>query len=439
MTKTHTNDSDLLDPEERMSRDELEALQLERLQWTVRHAYENVPMYTQKFDEAGVHPNDITQLSDLAAFPTTSKEDLRQNYPFNTFAVPMNEVRRVHASSGTTGRPTVVGYTARDLDNWATVGARCFRISGVRPGMLVQNSYGYGLFTGGLGAHGALEKLGCTVIPMSGGQTDRQIQLLQDFRPQAIGCTPSYLLTILDAMRQRGIDPKSTDLQYAVLGAEPWTDQMRHEIEEGLGIKASDIYGLSEVIGPGVAGESVEHQDGLTVWEDHFLPEIVDRDDHSSLLPDGDEGELLFTSLTKEAMPIIRYRTKDLSRLLPGDARPSMRRMQKIRARTDDMIILRGVNLFPSQIEELALDVPELSAHYHLELTRPKRMDELTVVIERRADCTMERAQAGARVLAESIKVRIGSSVSINVVDPNTVERSAGKMKRLYDLREQPA
>ncbi|KAB1650579.1 phenylacetate--CoA ligase PaaK [Pseudoclavibacter endophyticus] len=418
-----------------MSRDELEALQLRRLQWTVRHAYENVPMYREKFDAHGVHPDDLRELGDLSRFPTTTKEDLRQNYPFKTFAVPMEQVRRVHASSGTTGRPTVVGYTERDLANWATVGARCFRLAGVRPGMLVQNSYGYGLFTGGLGAHAAIERLGATVIPMSGGQTERQIQLIQDFEPQAIACTPTYLLTILDAMRRKGLDPRATSLKYAVLGAEPWTEQMRAEIEEGLDLTASDIYGLSEVIGPGVAGESFEHQNGSTIWEDHFLPEICDRDDLAAVLADGEEGELVFTSLTKEAMPIIRYRTKDLSRLLPGDARPNMRRMQKIRARTDDMIILRGVNLFPSQIEELALPVPELSPHYQLELTRPNRMDELTVVIERRPEVARGEAEAGAERLVKDIKVHIGSSVRVQVAEPNTIERSAGKMKRVYDRR----
>ncbi|MGO2112834.1 MAG: AMP-binding protein [Pseudoclavibacter sp.] len=419
-----------------MSRDELEALQLERLQWTVAHAYENVPMYREKFDAEGVHPDDLRTLGDLAKFPTTTKEDLRRNYPFKAFAVPMNRVARVHASSGTTGRPTVVGYTQQDLANWATVGARCFRISGVRPGMMVQNSYGYGLFTGGLGAHAAIERAGATVIPMSGGQTDRQIQLIQDFEPQAIACTPTYLLTILDSMQQKGLDPRATSLKYAILGAEPWTDQMRTEIEDGLYLKASDIYGLSEVMGPGVAGESYEHQQGSTIWEDHFLPEIVDRDDLTTVLPDGEEGELLFTSLTKEAMPIIRYRTKDLSRLLPGDARPNMRRMQKIRARTDDMIILRGVNLFPSQIEELALPVPELSAHYHLELARPNRMDELTVVIERDPDHTRQDAEVGAARLVKEIKIHIGSSVKVQVAEPHTLERSTGKMKRLYDRRD---
>ena len=433
----HTTENDLLDPEERMSRDELETLQLERLKWTVKHAYENVPMYTKKFDDHGVHPDDLVELADLAKFPFTTKEDLRLNYPFGTFAVPMERVSRIHASSGTTGRPTVVGYTEQDLKNWATVGARCLRLSGLRPGMMVQNSYGYGLFTGGMGVHSAIESLGCTVIPMSGGQTDRQIQLIEEFKPEAITCTPSYLLTILDAMRRQGVHPRDTSLKYAVLGAEPWTEQMRREIEEGFDLKATDIYGLSEVMGPGVAGESVEHQDGSTIWEDHFLPEIVDRDDLTKVLADGEEGELVFTSLTKEAMPVIRYRTKDLTRLLPGDARPNMRRIQKIKARTDDMIILRGVNLFPSQIEELALHIPELSPHYHLELSRPKRMDELTLVIERRPDVPMEAAEDAAKKLQHEVKIHIGSTIRIHVVDPDTVARSEGKMKRIFDFRDE--
>ncbi|MDO5052796.1 MAG: phenylacetate--CoA ligase PaaK [Pseudoclavibacter sp.] len=425
-----------LDPEELYSRERIRELQFKRLKWTLRHAYENVPMYRQKFDEHGVHPDDLVELEDLAKFPFTTKEDLRRNYPFGTFAVPMERVRRIHASSGTTGRPTVVGYTEDDLDMWSTVVARSFRISGARPGDMVQNAYGYGLFTGGLGAHAGVERLGCSVVPMSGGQTDRQIQLIQEFRPRVICCTPSYLLTVLDAMRTRGLDPKDTSLEIAVLGAEPWSESMRQEIQDGFGIRASDIYGLSEVVGPGVAGESVELQDGATVWEDHFLPEIVDADDLSRVLDDGEEGELVFTSLTKQAMPIIRYRTKDLSALLEPTARPGMRRIAKIKSRTDDMIILRGVNMFPSQIEELALRIPELSPHYHLELTRPKRMDELTVVIERRPESTMEQAEAGGRRLQHDIKIRIGSSVRIHVVDPNTVARSEGKMKRVFDFRE---
>ena len=437
MTVTTDYDPTQPDPEELMSREELEALQLERLKWSVRHAYENVPMYTKKFDDHGVHPDDLVELADITKFPFTTKEDLRLNYPFGTFAVPMEQVSRVHASSGTTGRPTVVGYTSEDLENWSRIVARCLRLSGVRTGDMVQNSYGYGLFTGGMGVHAGIEKLGCTVIPMSGGQTDRQIQLIEEFKPRVITCTPSYLLTILDAMRRMKINPRDTSLEIAILGAEPWTAQMRREIEEGFGIKACDIYGLSEVMGPGVSGESVEHQDGSTIWEDHFLPEILDKDDLSKPLPDGDEGELVFTSLTKQAMPVIRYRTKDLSALLPGDARASHRRMRKIRARTDDMIILRGVNVFPSQIEELALGVPELAPYFHLELRRPKRMDELTVVIERRENVPMEVAEAAAKTLAHEIKIHVGSSVRMHVVDPLTVARSEGKAKRVFDFREQ--
>jgi len=425
-----------LDPEERMSRDELQALQLERLRWTVRHAYENVPFYRAKFDAHDVHPDDLRELADLARFPFTTKDDLRENYPFGLFAVPRERVARIHASSGTTGRPTVVGYTKDDLEAWATCVARSFRISGARPGDLVQNSYGYGLFTGGLGAHAGIEKLGCTVIPMSGGQTDKQIQLIEDFRPRVICCTPTYLLTILDSMRQKGIDPRATSLEIAVLGAEPWTNEMRHEIETGFDLRASDIYGLSEVMGPGVSGESAELQDGDTVWEDHFLPEIIDPDDHARVLPDGEPGELVFTSLTKQAMPVIRYRTKDLSTLLPGTARPAHRRMGRITGRTDDMIILRGVNVFPSQIEELILHVPELSPHFHLELTRPERMDELKVVVERRPESSAEAAPDAARRLQHDIKDRIGSTVAIDIVAPGTVERSAGKMKRIFDWRK---
>lgn len=431
-------DLDQLDPEEQMSREDLEALQLERLKWTVRHAYENVPMYTKKFDEHGVTPDDIETLADIAKFPFTTKDDLRENYPFKTFAVPMSEVRRVHASSGTTGRPTVVGYTDGDLDKWAQAVARVLRLSGAKKGDIVHNAYGYGLFTGGIGAHDGIERAGLTVIPMSGGQTDRQIQLIHDFEPRIIMATPSYLLTILDRMRSEGIDARDTTLKIAILGAEPWSEEMRQEIEQGFDLKAVDIYGLSELMGPGMAGESAEHQQGSTIWEDLFLPEIVDKDDLTKVLPDGEEGELVFTSLTKEAMPIIRYRTKDLSVLLPGDARPNMRRMRKVRSRTDDMIILRGVNMFPSQIEELALSQPQLSPHYHLELTRPGRMDELTVVIERRTEYTMAEAESAAKHLQHDIKIRIGSSVRIQVVDPNTLARSEGKMKRIYDYRDRP-
>lgn len=429
-------DLETLDPEELMSREELEALQLERLKWTVKHAYENVPMYRQKFDEHGVKPDDLQTLSDISKFPFTTKEDLRRNYPFDTFAVPMDQVRRIHASSGTTGRPTVVGYTEGDIKIWARAFARVLRLAGARKGDIVHNAYGYGLFTGGLGAHYGIEEAGLTAIPMSAGQTDRQIQLIHDFKPRIIMCTPSYLLTILDRMQAEGISARDTSLEIAVLGAEPWSEQMRQEIEAGFNLKAVDIYGLSELMGPGVAGESAEHQDGSTIWEDLFLPEIVNPDNLEEVLPDGEAGELVFTALTKEAMPIIRYRTKDISVLLPGDARPNMRRMKKVATRTDDMIILRGVNMFPSQIEELALTQPALSPHYFLELTRPKRMDELTVVIERRPEFTMIEAEQAAKALQHDIKIRIGSSVRIHVVDPNTVARSEGKAKRIYDYRD---
>ena len=423
------------DPEESWSRDQLRELQLERLKWTVRHAYENVPMYRTKYDEAGVHPDDLRELEDLAKFPFTDKNDLRKAYPFGTFAVPMKDVRRVHASSGTTGLPTVVGYTEDDLRTWSTIVARCMRISGVRPGDLVQISYGYGLFTGGLGAHYGAERLGCTVVPMSGGQTEKQIQLIEDFKPRVIMCTPTYLLAIMDQMRKEGFDPKDTTLEIGVLGAEPWTKQMRRELDEGFGMIASDIYGLSEVMGPGVAGESAQTQDGLHVWEDHFLPEIIDPFANDKVLPDEEEGELVFTSLTKVAMPVIRYRTHDLTRLLPGTARAGHRRMGRLHGRSDDMIILRGVNLFPTQIEELALTLPTLSPHFQLELTRPHRMDELTIHIERRPEAAAEDAQRDGAELKHLIKSRIGSSARIDVVEPDSLPRSMGKLRRIYDNR----
>src|SRR4051812_24703306 len=426
-----------LDREEMISRDELEALQLSRLQHTVAYAYDRVPLYKRKFDDAGIHPSDLRELEDLGNFPFTTKDDLRAEYPFGMFAVPQSEVARIHASSGTTGRPTVVGYTKQDLADWAKLVARSFRASGIRPGMKVHNAYGYGLFTGGLGAHAGAEALGCTVIPMSGGQTERQIQLIQDFKPDAILATPTYLLTIADAMAKQGIDPTSTSLKYAVLGAEPWTEEMRHELETTMNIKACDIYGLSEVMGPGVAGEAVETQDGSHIWEDHFRPEIIDAFDPTVVLGDGEPGELVFTSLTKEALPIIRYRTKDLTRLLPGTARPAHRRMGRITGRSDDMIILRGVNLFPSQIEEIALRIPELSPHFQLELTRPEghRMDQLTVRIERRDAVTAEGSTAAAKVLQQQIKIHVGSSCAVDVVEPGSLERSNGKLRRIYDLR----
>ena len=425
-----------LDPEERMSRAEIQALQLERLQWTVHHAYDNVPLYRRKFDEHGVHPDDIRSLADVAKLPFTTKADLRETYPFGMFAVPMDKVARIHASSGTTGRPTVVGYTRDDLDRWASLIARSLRASGVRPGMKVHNAYGYGLFTGGLGAHAGIEKLGATVIPMSGGQTARQVQLIRDFEPDAIMCTPSYLLTIADAMEEAGIDPRSTTLKTAILGAEPWTNEMRRRIEERMGLDAVDIFGLSEVMGPGVANECIETKDGPHIWEDHFLPEVIDGDTGEQL-PDGEMGELVFTSLTKEAFPVIRYRTRDLTRLLPGTARPGMRRMEKITGRNDDMIILRGVNIFPTQIEELVLEIEHLTPHFILELTRTGNMDDMTVRIERHPDLPVDACQAATIVLAGKIKEFIGSSVRVQLEEPGALPRSEGKYKRVYDLREQ--
>jgi phenylacetate-CoA ligase len=428
-------DEGALDPAERMSVDELRALQLERLRWSLRHAYDNVPHYRRAFDAAGVHPDDLRELADLARFPTTSKEDLRENYPFGMFAVPREQVRRVHASSGTTGRPTVVGYTERDLDIWATVMARSIRAAGGRPGDVLHNAYGYGLFTGGLGAHYGAERLGCTVVPVSGGMTPRQVQLIRDFEPRVIMVTPSYMLTVIDELEQQGVDPRSTSLRIGIFGAEPWTEQMRQEMEQRLGIDAVDIYGLSEVMGPGVAQECVESKDGLHVWEDHFYPEVIDPFSGEAL-PEGEEGELVFTSLTKEAMPVVRYRTRDLTRLLPGTARPGMRRMQKVTGRTDDMIILRGVNMFPTQIEELVLRTPGLSPHFSLLLTTRGRMDHLTVQVEARPDCPPERREPAAAELQKAVKDGVGVRVDVAVVDPDTLPRSVGKLKRLIDQRD---
>jgi len=422
-----------LDEGERLSRPELEALQLVRLQETVAHAYANVALYRRKLDAAGVAPDDIRSLDDVRRLPFTTKDDLRESYPFGMFAVPMDRVARIHASSGTTGRPTVVGYTTRDLATWASLVARSLRASGVRPGMKVHNAYGYGLFTGGLGAHAGIEALGATVIPVSGGMTARQVQLIRDFEPEVILCTPTYLLTIADAMEEEGIDPRSTSLRIAVLGAEPWTNELRHELEQRLGIDAVDIYGLSEVMGPGVGNECVETKDGPHLWEDHFLPEVID--DAGDPLPDGEVGELVFTSLTKEAFPVLRYRTRDLTRLLPGTARPAMRRMEKITGRNDDMIILRGVNLFPTQIEELVLGVPELAPHFVLELTREGRMDALAVKVERRPEVGDSASAEAAALLGRRIKERIGSSVAVVLAAPGDLPRSEGKLKRLYDLR----
>lgn len=425
------------DAEEMMSRDQIESLQLERLKWTLHHAYNNVPAYKELYDEHGIEPGDFKELEDLKNFPYTDKEFLRKAYPFKAFAVPDSEIRRIHASSGTTGQPTVVAYTENDISTWANLVARCLRFSGVKPGDRVHNAYGYGLFTGGLGAHYGIERLGAAAIPMSGGQTEKQVQMIMDFKPSAICSTPTYLLTIADGFRKLGIDPKETTLRTAILGAEPWTEEMRHEIEVTFGgMKACDIYGLSEVMGPGVAGESGETQDGSHVWEDHFRPEIIDPFD-DSIMGMGQPGELVFTALTKEALPIIRYRTHDLTRLLPGTERPGHRRMGKITGRSDDMIILRGVNLFPSQIEELALQIPELSPHFTLELTRPNRMDEMTIRIERREDASVEAGEAAAKILLHQIKTKIGSTCGIEVVDPDTLPRSMGKLRRIYDHRKE--
>jgi phenylacetate-CoA ligase len=423
-----------LDATERISRDELTALQLERLQDSLQLAYERVPFYRAAFDRAGVRPQDCCTLADLARFPFTTKADLRDNYPFGMFAVPHSQVRRVHASSGTTGRPTVVGYTQADLDVWADLMARSIRAAGGRPGMKVHVAYGYGLFTGGLGAHYGAERLGCTVIPVSGGMTARQVQLIRDFAPEIIMVTPTYLLTLIDEFERQGLDPRETSLRVGILGAEPWTEQMRAEIEQRLDLDAVDIYGLSEVMGPGVAQECAETKDGLHIWEDHFYPEIIDPET-GAVLPDGERGELVFTSLTKEALPVVRYRTRDLTRLLPGTARPAMRRMERITGRTDDMIILRGVNVFPTQVEELVLRTAGLAPHFQLVLRRPERMDTMTVRVEVRAGTDAARRLAAADELASAVKDSVGVTVAVDVVDPDTLERSVGKLRRVIDQR----
>ncbi len=424
-----------LDPIEKASRDEISALQRRRIRWTLRHVWKNVRHYRRKFRAAGVHPDDFRHLEDLALFPFTTKEDLRSTYPFGMFAVPRQAVIRIHASSGTTGKPTVVGYTARDLRTWAEVGARSMRAAGARRGDIVHVAYGYGLFTGGLGAHYAAERLGCTVIPMSGGQTERQVQLIEDLKPHVIMVTPSYMLAIADEFERQGKDPRKSSLLVGIHGAEPWTDAMRADIERRFAMDAVDIYGLSEVIGPGVANECIETKDGLTVWEDHFYPEIVDPAT-GEVQQDGNAGELVFTSLTKEALPVIRYRTRDITRLLPGTAR-SMRRMARITGRTDDMLIIRGVNLFPSQVEELILADRRLAPHYVLEVRREGRLDALTVVVEPTPAGAANTAATteAAEQLGRRIKDRIGVSAAVRAVEVGGVARSVGKAKRVIDLR----
>ncbi len=428
-----TPDRSSLEPIEIASRDEITALQLQRLKWSLNHAYSNVPYYKASFDAAGAHPDDIKSLSDLAKFPFTVKQDLRDNYPFGMFAVPREQVARIHASSGTTGKPTVVGYTQKDVDTWATVVARSMRASGTKPGDMVHVAYGYGLFTGGLGAHYGAEKLGCTVVPVSGGMTARQITLINDFKPTTIMVTPSYALSLLDACREQGIDPRETSLQVGIFGAEPWTNAMREEIEQAFDMHAVDIYGLSEVMGPGVANECVETKDGPTIWEDHFYPEIINPETGEPV-SDGEIGELVFTSLTKEAFPIIRYRTRDLSRLLPGTAR-SMRRMEKITGRSDDMIILRGVNVFPTQIEEQLMKVEALAPHFQIELTKGNRMDEMTVHVEAAGDLSDDAQVGAAHDLAKRIKDVVGVTAQINVRGAGEVARSEGKAVRVVDNR----
>ncbi len=423
---------ELLDDGERLSVDELRSRQLSLLQSTIRTAYENVPHYRAALDGVGFAPGDLRSLEDLSRLPFTSKQDLRENYPFGMFAVPRSEVVRVHASSGTTGRPTVVGYTRRDLDTWADLMARSIRAAGGRAGDVCHVAYGYGLFTGGLGAHYGAERLGCTVVPVSGGMTERQVDLIRDFGARIIMVTPSYFLAIVDEMEARGLDPRDTSLRIGIFGAEPWTEQMRTEVENRTGMHAVDIYGLSEVMGPGVAQECVETKDGLHIWEDHFYPEIIDPVT-GEVLPDGSVGELVFTTLTKEAFPVLRYRTRDLTRLLPGSARPGMRRMEKITGRTDDMMIVRGVNVFPTQIEEQILLVEGLTPHYLCVLTRPGRLDELTVQVEAAPDLT-DRATAAAH-LSRRIKDRVGVTATVDVLDPHALERSLGKAKRISDRR----
>jgi phenylacetate-CoA ligase len=422
-----------LDPIETASRDEITALQTERLKWSLRHAYDNVPFYKAGFNAAGVHPDDLKTVSDLANFPFTQKTDLRAQYPFGMFAVPRDRIARIHASSGTTGQPTVVGYTRNDLAQWAQVVARSLRAGGMRPGDLLHNAYGYGLFTGGLGIQLGADALGLATVPVSGGMTARQVRLIADFRPKGITVTPSYALSILDAFAAEGVDPRGTSLEVGIFGAEPWTNAMRHEIEAAFDMHAVDIYGLSEVMGPGVSMECVEAKDGLHIWEDHFYPEVIDP--HTGApLPEGTRGELVFTSLTKEAFPIIRYRTRDLTRLLPGTAR-SMRRMEKVTGRSDDMIILRGVNIFPTQIEEALLATPGLAPHFQIELTRPDRMDHMRILCEAAGAASPETCKGAGEALLARIKQATGITVAVDVAQPGSVARSEGKAVRILDKR----
>jgi phenylacetate-CoA ligase len=424
-----------LDDAERASRDEIMALQTGRLAWSLAHAYDNVAHYKRAFDKAGVHPSDFRQLSDLSKFPFAVKTDLRDNYPFNMFAVPREKLVRIHASSGTTGKPIVVGYTKADIETWSTVMARSLRAAGGRSGMIIHNAYGYGLFTGGLGVHYGAEHLGCTVVPISGGMTERQVQLINDFRPDIITVTPSYMLAILDEFKRQGLDPRQSSLKIGIFGAEPWTNAMRAEIEQSFDMDATDIYGLSEVMGPGVAQECIETKDGLHIWEDHFYPEVIDPDT-GAVLPDGEKGELVFTSLTKQAFPVIRYRTRDLTRLLPGTARPGMRRMEKVTGRSDDMIILRGVNVFPTQIEEVLLATDWCGGHFVIELTREGRMDVMTVLAEARHGYWDDSGLVEqTSLVTHHIKNTTGIHAIIKAVPPDTLERSLGKAKRVYDKR----
>ena len=432
---TPDNYSPEMDAAERASRDEIIALQTKRMAWTLAHAYDHVAHYRKAFDKAGVKPADFRQLSDLRNFPFTVKTDLRDNYPFGLFAVPREQLVRVHASSGTTGKPIVVGYTRADIEMWAEVMARSIRAAGGRSGMILHNAYGYGLFTGGLGVHYGAEKLGCTVVPISGGMTERQVQLINDFKPDIITVTPSYMLAILDEFKRQGLDPRQSSLKIGIFGAEPWTNAMRSEIQNSFDMSATDIYGLSEVIGPGVAQECIETKDGLQIWEDHFYPEVIDPQT-GAVLPEGEKGELVFTSLTKEAFPIIRYRTRDLTRLLPGTARPGLRRMEKVTGRSDDMIIVRGVNLVPTQIEEVLLATDWCGGHFVIELTREGRLDEMTVKAEARPERwdgigLIERTEQ----VSAHIKNTIGITARVMAVPPDTLERSLGKARRIFDLR----